>query len=573
MTFGPGASAVDTIAEVTDAPVTPATTRPVSTARVLTTLMVPMFMALLALSVINVALPVIGTALDSDSRGLQWVVSGYALAFGLLLVPSGRLGDATGRKRLFLAGVAVFVGGAVVAGFAQSIEMLNLARLIQGVGSGMLNPQTFGLIQKYFRGGARARAFATLATTVSIATASGPLVGGLLIEVLGDDLGWRAMFLVNVPLGALALVLGWRWLPDDRRLPPGEAGPDVGGSAARAGDMARLSAERGGDAEQRDGDVHGDGGVHGDGAGRGDGPGHDDDEAGRASRIAAAVNAGLPRPRHRGRRTRLDLDPVGIVLLGVAVLSLMLPFLTRGGSPALWALVPVGLGLMAAFAWWERRYERIGRPPLVNPDIFRDPAFRNGMIIVSIYFVGGTSLWIVMPMYLQFHLGYAPIDSAFISLPASVLAAISAQVAGRFVLRLGRRMVIGGFCLTITALLTFILLAGVVESGAVSYLIFMAPAAMMGTAQGMTISPNQTLTLRAVDPEYGGVAGSIISLGQRMGTAVGTAMVPGVLFWIVETQDDWLLAFRVALGLIAALAAGALAFSIVDRRREVRCGS
>ncbi|MBB1012972.1 MFS transporter, partial [Dietzia kunjamensis] len=217
---------------MTDAPVTPATTRPVSTARVLTTLMVPMFMALLALSVINVALPVIGTALDSDSRGLQWVVSGYALAFGLLLVPSGRLGDATGRKRLFLAGVAVFVGGAVVAGFAQSIEMLNLARLIQGVGSGMLNPQTFGLIQKYFRGGARARAFATLATTVSIATASGPLVGGLLIEVLGDDLGWRAMFLVNVPLGALALVLGWRWLPDDRRLPPGEAGPDVGGSAA-----------------------------------------------------------------------------------------------------------------------------------------------------------------------------------------------------------------------------------------------------------------------------------------------------------------------------------------------------
>ncbi|MFS4488783.1 MFS transporter [Dietzia kunjamensis] len=542
---------------MTDAPVTPATTRPVSTARVLTTLMVPMFMALLALSVINVALPVIGTALDSDSRGLQWVVSGYALAFGLLLVPSGRLGDATGRKRLFLAGVAVFVGGAVVAGFAQSIEMLNLARLIQGVGSGMLNPQTFGLIQKYFRGGARARAFATLATTVSIATASGPLVGGLLIEVLGDDLGWRAMFLVNVPLGALALVLGWRWLPDDRRLPPGEAGPDVGGSAARAGDMARLSAERGGDAGA--GDERGDDDDH-------------DDEAGRASRIAAAVNAGLPRPRHRGRRTRLDLDPVGIVLLGVAVLSLMLPFLTRGGSPALWALVPVGLGLMAAFAWWERRYERIGRPPLVNPDIFRDPAFRNGMIIVSIYFVGGTSLWIVMPMYLQFHLGYAPIDSAFISLPASVLAAISAQVAGRFVLRLGRRMVIGGFCLTITALLTFILLAGVVESGAVSYLIFMAPAAMMGTAQGMTISPNQTLTLRAVDPEYGGVAGSIISLGQRMGTAVGTAMVPGVLFWIVETQDDWLLAFRVALGLIAALAAGALAFSIVDRRREVRCG-
>ena len=155
----------------------------------------------------------------------------------------------------------------------------------------------------------------------------------------------------------------------------------------------------------------------------------------------------------------------------------------------------------------------------------------------------------------------------------AVLAAISAQVAGRFVLRLGRRMVIGGFCLTITALLTFILLAGVVESGAVSYLIFMAPAAMMGTAQGMTISPNQTLTLRAVDPEYGGVAGSIISLGQRMGTAVGTAIVPGVLFWIVATSGDWVLAFRSSIGLIALLAAVALAVAVVDRRREVHAAA
>ncbi|AVZ38489.1 MULTISPECIES: MFS transporter [unclassified Dietzia] len=509
---------------MTDHPVTPAAEPPVSTARVLTTLMVPLFMALLALSVINVALPVIGPALDAGSTGLQWVVSGYALSFGLLLVPSGRLGDATGRKRIFLAGVAVFTAGAVIAGFAQNIEMLNAARVVQGIGSGMLNPQTFGLIQKYFRGAARARAFATMATTVSVATASGPLVGGLLIEALGDDLGWRAMFFVNVPLGVIALVLGQKWLPDDRALPRTDRdGRDVGGSRARAGALGY---------QEDDGDV---------------------------------VAAPPTRPR------RLDVDPVGIVLLGAAVLSVMLPFLNRGANPAMWALVPLGVALLGAFAWWERRYELIGRPPLVNPEIFRDPAFRNGMIIVSIYFMGGTSLWIVMPMYLQFHLGYAPIDSAFVSLPASICAAVSAQVAGRFVLTLGRRLVIGGFCLTLTALGTFILLAGLVESGAVGYLIFMAPAALMGTAQGMTISPNQTLTVRAVDPAYGGVAGSIISLGQRMGTAIGTAVVPGVLFWIVESQDDWLLAFRAALGLIAVLAAGALAFSVVDRRREKRC--
>lgn len=505
-----------------------------STAKVLTTLMVPLFMALIALSVINVALPVIGSSLEADSSGLQWVVSGYALSFGLLLVPSGRLGDATGRKRIFLAGVGVFIVGAVIAGFATTIEMLNAARVVQGLGSGMLNPQTFGLIQKYFRKEARARAFATMATTVSVATASGPLVGGLLIEALGDDLGWRAMFLVNVPLGVLALVLGWRWLPDDRAIPaPTDVGPDTGLSRARAGAMARLRSDD-----------------------------DDDDEV----TLPPAVTG-----RPARRRQRLDLDPVGILLLGVAVLALMLPFLMREGHPAYWALIPVGLALLGGFVWWERRYERIGRPPLVNPDIFRDAGFRNGMIIVSIYFVGGTSLWIVMPLYLQFHLGYAPIDSALISLPASVCAAVSAQVAGRFVLRLGRRLVVTGFSITIAALVGFIVLAGVVESGAVSYLVFMVPATFIGIAQGMTISPNQTLTLRAVDPAFGGVAGSIISLGQRMGTAVGTAIVPGVLFGIVESQGDWLLAFRAAIGIIAALATGALAFSIVDRRREKRC--
>lgn len=518
--------------------------------------MVPLFMALVAISVINVALPVIGQTLDADSSGLQWVVSGYALAFGLLLVPSGRLGDATGRKRLFLGGIAVFVAGGLLAGFAQSIEMLNLARVVQGVGSGMLNPQTFGLIQKYFRGEKRARAFATMATTVSVATASGPLIGGLLIEAFGENVGWRAMFLVNVPLGVLALVLGYLWLPDDRRIPaPAGEGPDVGGSKARAGELARRQRDHDDDDNTRSAPTAADAAEPA-------------EAIGPAGAVGAAAAAGAV--SRRVRRRRLDLDPVGILILGLAVLSIMLPFLGRDLPPAMWALVPTGLAMLGMFVWWERRYQRIGRPPLVNPDIFRDAGFRNGMIIVSVYFIGGTSLWIVMPLFLQTHLGYAPLDSALISLPASICAAVSAQVAGRFVLRLGRRMVIAGFCGTITGLLLFIVLAGYVDTGTLPYLVFMIPAAVMGLSQGMTISPNQTLTLRAVDPAYGGVAGSIISLGQRMGTAVGTAIVPGVLFGIVASRGDWLLAFRASIGLIALLAAAALVVSILDRRREVR---
>src|SRR5699024_974353 len=108
--------------------------------------------------------------LEASTGGLQWVISGYALAFGMLLVPAGRLGDATGRRRLLIIGVAVFTAGSLLSGLAPSVEMLNLARILQGIGSGLLNPQTVALIQQHFRGQDRARAFALLATTVAVAT-------------------------------------------------------------------------------------------------------------------------------------------------------------------------------------------------------------------------------------------------------------------------------------------------------------------------------------------------------------------------------------------------------------------
>ena len=464
----------------------PAAQPPVRRKPLLAVLLAPLFMALVAVSVINVALTAIGESLDATSGGLQWVISGYALAFGMLLVPAGRAGDATGRRRMLIIGIAIFTLGSLLSGFAPSVEILNLSRILQGIGSGLLNPQTVGLIQQHFRGQDRARAFALLATTVAVATAVGPVIGGLLIQVLGPDQGWRWMFFMNVPIGILAIAGALRYLPDDRALRTGKA----------------------------------------------------------------------------------DLDPVGTILLSFAILLIMLPFLERGVSTLVWLAFPLGLLLVGAWWAWEQRYKNKGRPPMVDPAIFSNKAFRNGILIVSVYFLGSTSIWIIVPLYLQMHLDHTAFEASLLGLPSAMAAAVSSQIAGRYVLTLGRRMVIIGFAVAFVGLLGTALLAGPVESGAVSFWILAVPLTLMGLSNGMTISPNQTLTLNSVDPRYGGVAGGILQLGQRVGAALGTAMIPGIIFSLTEAGTEWLEAFTIALVFIMVLTLAAMGVSVLDRARE-----
>ncbi|WP_431031913.1 MFS transporter [Streptomyces sp. P6-2-1] len=172
------------------------------------------FMTLLDVSIVNVALPSIRTGLDTPESDLQWVLSGYALSFGLFLVPSGRLGDARGRRRVFMAGLVLFTLASASCGAAQSSLWLVISRLVQGVAGGLVAPQISALIQQMFRGRERGKAFGAFGSVVGISTAVGPLLGGLLIQAAGADEGWRWVFYVNLPIGALCLVLAHRLLPD-----------------------------------------------------------------------------------------------------------------------------------------------------------------------------------------------------------------------------------------------------------------------------------------------------------------------------------------------------------------------
>ena len=443
-------------------------------------------MALIAVSVINVALTAIGEGLDADTGDLQWVISGYALAFGMLLVPAGRAGDATGRRRMFIVGVGVFTLGSLLSGIAPNAEMLNVARILQGLGSGLLNPQTVALIQQHFRGQDRARAFALLATTVAVATAIGPVVGGALIQILGPEWGWRWMFLMNIPIGVIAIIGAFRYIPDDKA-------------------------------------------------------------------------------RGKGRP---DLDPVGAVLLCLAILGIMLPFLERGVSSLVWMSFPGGLLILGVWWVWERRYKRRGRSPMVDTAIFLNKAFRNGILIVSVYFLGATSVWIIVPLYLQMHLGHTAFEASLMGVPSSIAAAVSSQISGRYVLTFGRRMVIVGFGVAFVGLAGTALVSGFVENGVVPFWWLALPLTLMGLSQGMTISPNQTLTLNSVDPRFGGVAGGILQLGQRTGAAIGTAMIPGIIFSLTVAGTAWHEAFIIALTIIMALTLAAMGVSFAYRARE-----
>ena len=171
------------------------------------------FMSLLDVSIVNVALPSIREGLHTSQSALQWVLSGYSLTFGLLLVPAGRLGDARSRRAVFIGGLAVFALASAAAGLAQNEGMLVAARLVQGAAGGTMIPQVTGFIQEMFQGAERGRAFGLLGAVVGVSTAVGPLLGGLLIQVFGAQEGWRWVFYVNVPIGAVAILLARRLLP------------------------------------------------------------------------------------------------------------------------------------------------------------------------------------------------------------------------------------------------------------------------------------------------------------------------------------------------------------------------
>src|SRR5258708_4743858 len=186
-------------------------------------------------SVVNVALPTIAQSLNADAGALQWVVNSYLLPLSALLLLGGAAGDHFGCRRLLIIGTALFALASLGCALAPGLPALLACRLLQGIGAAMLMPNSLAILGQTFSGESKGRAIGIWAATGAAMGAIGPVLGGWLID-LGS---WRAIFLINLPLAAGAIILAWRFVPQD---PHGDAMPldTRGGILATAG-LAALT--------------------------------------------------------------------------------------------------------------------------------------------------------------------------------------------------------------------------------------------------------------------------------------------------------------------------------------------
>jgi EmrB/QacA subfamily drug resistance transporter len=190
------------------------------TAAGLTVILMGVLLPMIDFFIVNVALPTIDADLGASQPLLELVVSGYATAYALLLVLGGRLGDSLGRKRLFLAGMAAFTLASLACGLAPTAVFLVVARAAQGASAALMVPQVLATIQAATSGEQRSRALGRYGATGGLAAVLGQVLGGLLVSANIDGLGWRPIFLVNVPIGVAGLALASRYVPDTRHGEP-----------------------------------------------------------------------------------------------------------------------------------------------------------------------------------------------------------------------------------------------------------------------------------------------------------------------------------------------------------------
>jgi EmrB/QacA subfamily drug resistance transporter len=449
-----------------------------------------LFMTLLDVSVTNVALPSIGAATGSGPSELQWVVSGYTLAFGLVPVLAGRLGDDHGRRLMFQVGVGSFAATSALAGLSPTAGVLIVARVLQGLAGGLINPQVSGLLQQLFRNDERGRAFGVLGTTVGVSTALGPLIGGALIGLGGPHLGWRLIFFVNVPIGVAVILIARRLLPND------------------------------------------------------------------------------PRPgRHR-------LDVLGAALLGGAtfcVLFAAVEYDTLHDVRLAWLVVPAVV-LVGLFLRRERRLTDARLDPLVDLRLFRTPSYTSGILLAITFFPAMAGLPLVLALFYQRGLGYTALQSGLGVTAFAVGSAISAPLAGRVVARIGRPLVIAGAVTCGVGATALAVLVGHVGSGGAA--LVLAPALfVMGLGQGAVITPNQALSLMEIDPVTGSTAGGVLQTSQRIGLAIGQAVIGAVFFAALaggHTHADYAHALRFAAGAALVFITVATVIGLLDLARNRR---
>jgi len=410
-----------------------------------------MFMALIDSTVVNVALPSIRTSLNADESTLSWIVSGYALTFGLALIPAGRLGDRLGHKWVFIVGLILFTIASAYCGVAQNSFDIVVGRLLQGLAAGIYVPAVAAFIQLLFNGRERGKAFAIMGSIIGISSAIGQLAGGLIIQAVGADQGWRWVFYVNLPIGILTAIYAIRLLPS--------------------------------------GDAHAD------------------------------------------NSNRMDW--LGIVLLSGSLTAILIPLIQgqQDGWPAwIWWTMAAGIGGVVVFALWELYYTKRGGTALVPPRLFHHVSFTFGAILALVYFAAMVSIFFTMSLLWQGGLGHSALESGFLVLPFALATAVFSSQSSKWAAKLGRNvLVIGAALLVVGLAATWLILANVAAAD-ISAWTLLPSLAIAGAGNGIFLAPNVQFIVATVDNSEAGAASGVVQTMQRLGAAIGVAVIGSILF-------------------------------------------
>lgn len=417
-------------------------------------LLLGMFMALLDTTIVNVALPTVETSLDASEATLSWIISGYALAFGLALIPAGKIGDRVGHKWVFFAGLALFTVASFACGLAQNDLQLVIARIVQGLAGGIFVPAVTAFIQLLFPGQVRGKAFAIMGAVIGVSTALGPIAGGLIIEAFGNENGWRGVFWVNLPIGAVGLIAAAFLLPN----------------------RSEIESET---------------------------------------------------------RSETGIDWVGLLLVTAGLVALLVPLIEGQdqGWPV-WTYITLAAGalLIAAFGAWEVRYTKRGHNPLVPPKLFAHPAFTGGTILALVYFASFTSIFFTLSLLWQSGLGNSALSSGAVMLPFAIGSIIASSQSNKLTQRLGRTVLLLGTSLVAVSLIWMWILLATTDPSELTNWKLLVPLLIGGLGNGAFIAPNAQFIVATVDRQDAGAASGVISTMQRIGSAVGIAVIGSVLF-------------------------------------------
>jgi DHA2 family methylenomycin A resistance protein-like MFS transporter len=438
------------------APFTPAL------ARVLATVSVGFVVTQLDVTIVNIALAKIGAELEASVAGLQWIVDAYALAFSVLMLSAGVLGDRLGARRMYGAGIVVFALASLACGLALNATTLVASRALQGIGAAAMLPNSLALLNHACGHDPRLRARAvglwTAAGAVSIA--AGPVLGGVLIAAFG----WRSIFLVNLPLCAAGLLATFAWVPKD--------------STARAATSARPAVQK-------------------------------------AQAMRGAVATEPVQPAQSPRSVDLPGQILAIVALtaftGAVIewrpLGLTHPLVAGGFVLALLASV--------AFVTIEARVAA----PMLPLALFRKRTFSAAVlfgICVNLTYYG---MVFVLSLYLQQVRGYTPLQAGLAFLPLTGGFLMSNVLSGWVVGRYGARvpMIVGA----VIAALGYGTLH-LVDANT-PLLALLLPFLLIPSGMGFAVPAMTTAVLASVEKQRAGTASAVLNTARQAGGAVGVA--------------------------------------------------